>query len=68
VVLHVDRPIPLTLSVTDALGRTVQRIEGGICAAGEHRLPLNLAGLSSGAYFIRVENLPAPPQKVLLIR
>jgi hypothetical protein len=68
VVLLVDRPAPLTLSVTDALGRIVQRIEGGIGAAGEHRLPLNLAGLSSGAYFIRLENSPAPPEKVFLIR
>jgi hypothetical protein len=67
VVLLVDRPAPLTLSITDPLGRLVRRMEYGIFAAGEHHVRLNLAGLSSGMYFVRIENSPAPPQRALLI-
>ena len=68
VILTVDRPVPLTLTVADLLGRTVRRIDYGTCAAGEHRLWLNLDGLSSGMYFVRIDNSPTPPQKAFLIR
>jgi hypothetical protein len=68
VVLLVDRPAPLTLTVADPLGRLVQRMECGTYATGEHHVRLNFGGLSSGMYFVRIENSAAPPRKALLIR
>jgi hypothetical protein len=68
VVLFVDRPAPLTLTVADLLGRLVRTIHCGTLISGEHHVRLDLGGLSSGMYFVGIENSPAPRQKALLIR
>ncbi|MBN1447086.1 MAG: T9SS type A sorting domain-containing protein, partial [Bacteroidetes bacterium] len=46
---------PLTLQVTDLLGRTVLRlIDGDIRTAGEHAMTVDAEGFPEGVYFIRL--------------
>lgn len=49
-------PSPLRVKIVDALGRTVRTTTHGTLGAGAHTLELDLAGLSSGLYFVQVEN------------
>ena len=55
------------LDLYDASGRRVTCIASGIYAAGEHSIPLNLAGLPAGVYFVHLEstNLQASAKFVL---
>jgi hypothetical protein len=49
------RAMPVTLTVTDALGREVRRlVDADIRAAGEHTLRFDAAGLRPGIYFTRL--------------
>jgi hypothetical protein len=68
VLLRADHTARLTLGVYDLLGRAVRGMECSIPTAGEQRLLVNFDGLGSGTYFLRLENSPAPPLKLLLVR
>jgi hypothetical protein len=59
---------PVILTTSDILGRVVRRSDLGILPAGECVIPLDFAGLSTGMYFIRLENSAIPAQRVLLLR
>ena len=49
------RAMPVTLTVTDALGRVVRRlVDAELRAAGSHTLRFNAAGLRPGIYFTRL--------------
>ncbi len=49
------RAMPVTVTVTDALGREVRRlVDAELRAAGEHTLRFDAAGLRPGIYFTRL--------------
>lgn len=53
--LTLPRAMPVTLTVTDALGREVQRlVDAELRAAGSHTLHVDAAGLHPGIYFTRL--------------
>ena len=43
------------MRVIDVLGREVARIADGVYEAGVHQMPIQLGGLSSGTYIVRLE-------------
>jgi hypothetical protein len=45
----------VTVRVIDVLGREVARIADGVYEAGVHQMPIQLGGLSSGTYIVRLE-------------
>jgi uncharacterized protein (DUF1501 family) len=55
VAFSLDRPGPVTLTVTDARGRLVARLASGPRTAGRHTVPFRAAGLPSGVYHLRLE-------------
>lgn len=46
-------PAPVALTVFDALGRVVLRVNERVLAAGAHALPLDLRGVAPGVYAVR---------------
>jgi uncharacterized protein (DUF1501 family) len=55
VAFALDRPGPVTLTVTDARGRLVARLAHGPHTTGRHAVPFRAAGLPSGVYHLRLE-------------
>ncbi len=49
-----DRPGPVTVTVYDALGRTVARLHDGPLDAGEHTVSWTPEGHASGVYLVRI--------------
>ncbi|MFO7675856.1 MAG: FlgD immunoglobulin-like domain containing protein [bacterium] len=47
---ELPHPVPVSLSVIDAAGRTVRRLANGTLASGPHRFALDPAGLPAGVY------------------
>jgi hypothetical protein len=52
--LVMERPLAVTLTVHDGLGRTVRSADLGVLAEGTHELSLPADGLPAGVYFARV--------------
>ena len=50
-----DRPLPIRLSVHDALGREVAVLLDGARAAGQHRVRWDAPALPAGVYLVRLE-------------
>ncbi|MCK6639337.1 MAG: choice-of-anchor J domain-containing protein [Bacteroidia bacterium] len=46
----------MIVDVVDLNGKTVQSVHSGNLSAGMHRLPINVAELSAGMYFVRLQN------------
>jgi hypothetical protein len=44
------------ISVYDCLGRKIMAVLDRACAAGDHSVMLNEAGLRNGIYFLRMEH------------
>lgn len=55
ITFSVAREGMVKLVVFDVLGRQVRTLADGRFDAGEHKVPLDGAGLSSGIYFVRME-------------
>ena len=56
VVVALDAPRSVTLTLADALGRTVRSVRLGARTAGESRIDLDLRGLAAGVYSVRVSD------------
>jgi len=65
--LTLDRGRSVTLSVYDVTGRMVMSRDVGYLGAGSHRIPLELTGLPSGAYWTRMESA-APARTMILLK
>jgi hypothetical protein len=67
---ELDRAMPVTVAVVDALGRECRRLlDGAMRSAGAHSLMLDAAGLRPGMYFIRLAaGETVRQQKVVLLR
>lgn len=52
---ELDKPAEVTLTVFDALGRTVSTLIHERRPAGIHQIPFDASGLSSGIYFYQLE-------------
>ncbi len=67
---ELDRAIPVTVTVVDALGRECRRLlDGEMRGAGAHAVPFNAAGLHAGVYFIRfVTGEAVQQQRVILLK
>lgn len=46
----------MNVDVVDLNGKTVQSVHSGNLSAGMHRMPINVAELSAGMYFVRLQN------------
>lgn len=46
----------MNVDIVDLNGKIVQSVHSGNLAAGMHRMPINVAELSSGMYFVRLQN------------
>jgi len=58
VVLTLDAPGPVSLSLVDLLGRSLTRTDLGVLQAGQHDLPFEVPSTAaSGTYILRVEHL-----------
>ena len=69
VVYHLGAPGPVTLTLLDALGRTLQTVDAGTRAAGEHTRTLDLSGLPPGAYAVHLQtNEGAASQPLTIVR
>ncbi len=55
VVLNVTKAGQVEVDLVDVLGRTLSTLHQGVMSAGEQRLKLPVAGLSPGAYFVRMQ-------------
>jgi len=57
VVITLDEPGPVTISVVDLLGRSVAVRDMGVLQTGQHDLPFELnAGTTAGTYIVRVQH------------
>ena len=57
VVLDMDTPGPIVLSLVDILGRPVARHDLGILQSGRHDLPFSVpSDLASGTYILRIQH------------
>ncbi len=52
--LRLAEPESVAVEVVDVLGRVVYRSARSAYGSGEHTMPLNVAGLGSGVYVVRV--------------
>jgi hypothetical protein len=50
-----EKPTSVNIAIYDILGRTVQNLDQGRKAAGEHEIIWKAADLPSGVYFYRIE-------------
>lgn len=46
----------MNVDIVDLNGKVVQSVHTGNLAAGMHRMPINVAELSAGMYFVRLQN------------
>lgn len=49
-----ERPLPVTVTLLDGLGRVVRVLEEGVRSAGAHVVQVDAAGLADGIYFVEV--------------
>lgn len=68
VVLTSGEPRRLTLTLTDVLGRTVLTLDLGVRERGEHPVEVNLDGLASGRYVVRVSDGRVDASRVFIVR
>ncbi|MDX1741504.1 MAG: T9SS type A sorting domain-containing protein, partial [Rhodothermales bacterium] len=54
VTFSLDRPAGATIDVYDVLGRRVLTETSDVFLPGDHRVPLDVSGLATGVYFVRV--------------
>jgi uncharacterized protein (DUF1501 family) len=60
IVITLDEPGPVAISVVDLLGRPVAQHDVGILQSGQHDLPLILNdGIAAGTYIVRVQHKAA---------
>lgn len=52
----IDESQNMNVDIVDLNGKIVQSVHSGNLAAGMHRMPINVAELSSGMYFVRLQN------------
>ena len=67
-VLSLDGPRSLTLTVTDVLGRTVRTADLGARAAGTHSVEVRIGGLAPGRYLARVSDARGGASRALIVR
>lgn len=69
ILFTLPRSMPVTLMVTDMLGREVRRIvDGGVYEAGMHAFRFDATGLPPGMYFTRLTADGISAQRKLLLR
>jgi hypothetical protein len=69
VVFRIDRRGEVSLDVFDVLGRRVGALLNGPLDAGEHRVPVNMSGCSSGTYVVRLAvSGDVATSRILLVR
>lgn len=51
-----DRPLAVTVTLFDGVGRTVRVLENGARGAGTHTVAVNADGLSAGTYFVQIRS------------
>lgn len=66
--VQMHKPGTLQISAVDARGRKLQSMFHGQRGAGSHELVLDLSGLNSGTYFLRLENSGQALELPLVIR
>ena len=67
-VLTSGEPRRLTLTLTDVLSRTVLTLDLGVRERGEHPVEVNLDGLASGRYVVRVSDGRVDASRVFIVR
>lgn len=51
-----DRPMAVTLTLYDGVGRVVRVLEDGVRSAGAHTVPVEAGDLAAGTYFVQVRS------------
>lgn len=63
VALTLNKTQPVTINVTDMLGRVIESIDEGTLAAGNHQIALNGNNLAAGVYFVTVKTVDGEVSK-----
>ena len=63
-----DRPAPVSITITDLMGRTVRTFDNGTQGVGIQRFELNSSSIAAGTYLIKVQvGDKASTRKVVLL-